>query len=249
MIKMYNIKTIFSPALYSFVKHEENFACIVVDVLRATTTMCTIIQHGGQIIPVASLDTAREYKERGFLVAGERIEKKIDFADYGNSALNFINADIKGKTIVHTTTNGTQAIELAKSSSAKEILIGAFSNLNSLGEYLKTSEMNVEILCSGWKNTFCLEDSLFAGALAELLLQETDNHGNNIFECKDDATFAAIDLWDKAKKDLQGYLEKASHIHRLRKAHFDDVFDYTFTLNTCRSVPVLKENQLVNAVD
>ena len=240
-----NITAVFSPALYGFAKHEDPFICIVVDVLRATTTMCTIIEFGGQIIPVASLEEAMDYKNKGFLVAGERIERKLDFADYGNSALNFRNASINGKTIVHTTTNGTQALHLAQTYSPYAVMIGAFSDLNALKDCLVKENKNVEILCSGWKNTFCLEDTLFAGALRELLLKETDIEGNKLFECKDDSAFAAMDLWEKAKDDLQGYLEKASHIHRLRKAHFDDVFDYTFTLNTCKSVPVLKDGKLI----
>lgn len=241
------VSVIFSPALYPFAKHEEPFVCVVVDILRATTTMATIIEYGGEIIPVASLETAMDYRNKGFLVAGERIERKLDFADYGNSALNFRNDAIKGKTIVHTTTNGTQAIELAKTSSANEIVIGAFSNLNSLKDWLVKENKNVEILCSGWKNMFCLEDTLFAGALTELLLNETDNNGNKLFECKDDSAFASIDLWDKAKDNLLCYLEKASHIHRLRKAHFDEVFDYTFMLNTCHCVPILKDGKLIKA--
>ena len=242
-----NITTIFSPALYPFAKHTEPFVCVVVDILRATTTMCTIIEFGGRIIPVSSLDKAKEYKDRGFLVAGERIERKLDFADYGNSALNFRNDSVKGKTIVHTTTNGTRAIELAKSNLAGKVVIGAFSNINALKDYLVKQQMNVEILCSGWKDTFCLEDTLFAGALAELLLKEKDKNGNELFVCKDDSTFAAMDLAKSAGNNIQQYLEKASHIHRLRKAGFDDVFDYTFTLNTCKSVPVLVNDFLEKA--
>lgn len=239
------VSTIFSPALFEYSVFKENFVCVVVDILRATTTMCTIIEWGGEIIPVASLEEAKKYKDEGFLVAGERIERKIDFADYGNSALNFRNKEIKGKTIVHTTTNGTQAIKLAQDSSADEILIGAFANIDALAEYLSRVNKNVVVLCSGWKNTFCLEDTLFAGALMQKLLKTNDNKTNNVFVCKDDSTFAAMDLWDKAKEDLRNYLQKASHIHRLRKAQMDDVFEYTFTLNTCHSVPILRGNRLV----
>ena len=234
------VSTVFSPALFEYSNIKEDFVCVVVDILRATTTMCTIIEWGGEIIPVASLEVAKEYKDKGFLVAGERIERKIDFADYGNSALNFRNKRIKGKTIVHTTTNGTQAIKLAQTSSAKEIVIGAFANIDALADYLKGVDKNVIVLCSGWKNTFCLEDTLFAGALMQRLLE-----GNTSFSCKDDATFAAIDLWNTAKGDLRNYLEKAAHIHRLRKAQMDDVFEYTFTLNTCHSVPILRGDRLV----
>ena len=83
-------------------------------------------------------------------------------------------------------------------------------------------QTDVEIFCSGWKNTFSLEDTVFAGALSTKLQQEGG------FEIKDDATFCAMELWQNSKDDLLSYLEKASHIHRLRKANLDDVFPYTF---------------------
>ncbi len=247
------IQTVFTPALYSFAKHSDEFICVVVDVLRATTTMATIIDFGGQIIPVASLDKAREYKANGYLVAGERIEQTLDFADFGNSALNFRSDVIRNKTIVHTTTNGTQAIELAKQSNASQVVIGAFSNISALTDYLIAQKKDVEIICSGWKNTFCLEDTLFAGALAARLFSNQNNYTNkennndSIFYTHDDSTFAAMDLWQKAKDNPLKYLEKASHIHRLRKAHFDDVFEYTFTLDTCHSVPILCGDKLIKA--
>ncbi len=76
-----------------------------------------------------------------------------------------MNADLKGKTLVLTTTNGTKAIETA--TGAKLIAIGAFTNLSYLSEWLLTLKRNIVILCSGWKETFSLEDTVFAGALIE----------------------------------------------------------------------------------
>ena len=234
------VTSIFSPALYPYCHRSKEFICVIVDVLRATTTMCTMIEHGAKIIPVASLDEAREYKQKGFLVAGERREQKLDFTDFDNSALSFQTDAIKGKTIVHTTTNGTQALELAKQYSPREIVIGAFVNLSSLTNYLLSKKFDVDILCSGWKNTFSLEDSVFAGALSENLLLNGCISGN-------DATFAAIDLWKEAKNDLKSYLNKASHAERLRKDGLDDVFDYTYTIDACHNVPILIGKTLVDA--
>ncbi|MBP3253268.1 MAG: 2-phosphosulfolactate phosphatase [Bacteroidales bacterium] len=235
-----NITTVFSPALYPYCKRSEQYICVVVDILRATTTMCTAVEFGAELIPVSSVEEAREYKRKGFLVAGERIERTLDFADFGNSALLFRTDEIKGKTIVHTTTNGTRAIALAQDYKPKQTVIGAFSNINALKDFLVKAGCDVEILLSGWQNTFCLEDTLFAGALSTMLFNEG-------FTSKDDSTFAAVDLWNAAKEDILQYLEKASHIHRLRKAHFDDVFQYTFTLNTCRCVPVLRNGKIIKA--
>ena len=96
---------------------------------------------------------------------------QLDFADFGNSAFSFTRDAIGGKTLVYCTTNGTRALEMAKSASS--IAIGAFINISAVTEWLAGQQKNVVILCSGWKNKFCLEDTLFAGALT----RETAGHG------------------------------------------------------------------------
>lgn len=239
---MPTIKTIFSPALYSYGKKSEQHITVIVDILRATTTMCTAIAHGATLIPVKTVEEAKQWKDKGYLVAGERIEQDFSFADFGNSALQFMTETIRGKEIVHSTTNGTQALAMAKEYNPKEIVIGAFCNLDTLKDYLIKKDLDVEIFCSGWKNTFSLEDSVFAGALSKKLQDEGE------FEIKDDATFCAMDLWQQAKDNLLQYMEKASHIHRLRKINLQDVFPYTFSLNTCHCVPILRENKIVDAL-
>ena len=81
---------------------------------------------------------------------------------------------------------------------------------------------------------------IFAGALAEKILQ-SDN-----FENKNDSTQCVIELWNASKGNLRQYMEKASHIHRLRKHNMDDVFEYTFMLDTCKVVPCVQQNKIVN---
>lgn len=107
-------------------------------------------------------------KKKGHLVAAERNVKKCDFADFGNSPFDFTHEKVADKEIIFTTTNGTRAIEMALD--ADEILIGAFSNITTLTNHCN-SKKNVLILCSGWNNRFCLEDTLFAGALTEKLIK------------------------------------------------------------------------------
>ena len=74
-----------SPALYKYYK-SENDTVIVVDVFRASATMCTMLNNGATaIIPVSDSETAREFKSKGYLVGAERNTKRCDFADFGNS--------------------------------------------------------------------------------------------------------------------------------------------------------------------
>ena len=240
---MQKIETILTPALFPFRTMNDTHICVVNDILRATTSICTAISNGAKaIIPVRTIEQAKEYKDKGYLVAGERIEKTFPFADWGNSALEFTKERVCGNEIVHSTTNGTVAISIAKEGNPQEIVIGAFCNLSCLSDYLVAKGKDVQIFCSGWKNTPALEDTVFAGALAEKLLQ------SGKFENKNDSTNLALALWREAKSDLRAYMEKASHIHRLRKYHMDDVFDYTFQIDTCNVVPKLEQNKMVGVV-
>jgi 2-phosphosulfolactate phosphatase len=236
---MNTIEVCFTPKLYSEIVTNNNFIVVMVDILRASTSICAAFANGVEaIIPVASLDEAKEYKAKGYLVASEREGIVMGFADFGNSAFNFMTEAVKGKTIAYSTTNGTQAIELAKN--AEGLVIGAFSNITALSQWLINQHSNVVILCAGWKNKFNLEDSIFAGALIEQLLTSADL----IMDC--DSAEAALDLWSIAKSNPLAYIQKAAHRERLRKLKLDDVLDFTFQLDTANVVPILKNGVLVN---
>ena len=129
------IEVCFSPALFAHIVSEADFIVVIIDVLRATTSFCAALDNGAKsIIPLAGVDEAYIYKEKGYLVAGERDGSKIDFADFGNSPAGFKTPLIKGRDIAYTTTNGTQAIELAKGS--ESIVLASFSNLGAIARWL-----------------------------------------------------------------------------------------------------------------
>ena len=168
----HSIEVCFSPKLFSEIVIRENYIVVLVDILRATTSICAAFANGVKnIIPVATLEEAKMLKNQGFLVASEQDGKKLDFADFGNSAFNFSREAVEGKTVVYCTTNGTRALDIARK--AAKIAMGAFINLQALTDWLVAEDKNVVILCSGWKNKFCLEDAIFAGALTEKLLDQS----------------------------------------------------------------------------
>ncbi len=139
---------------------------VIIDILRATSAICTAFENGAaSIIPVATIEEARIYKSKGYLVAAERDGYVLDFADFGNSPFNFTREKVAGKTIVYSTTNGTGIINQA--SNAGNIVIGSFLNLSSLVRWISDRDKNVILFCAGWKNRFNLEDTLCAGAIAE----------------------------------------------------------------------------------
>jgi 2-phosphosulfolactate phosphatase len=233
------IEVCFSPALYADFRNDEANV-VIVDILRATSAIVTAFMNGvRRIIPVATLEEARTYKEKGFMVAAERDGLVRDFADFGNSPYNFKRELIEGRDIVYSTTNGTHCIMMARH--AHRVLIGAYLNLGALKEYLRRSDRDVVILCAGWKNKFNLEDTLFAGALAERLL--TSGHFHTV--C--DATHASVDLWHLAKHDISGYIEKAAQRHRLKKNNLDDVIGYCHTPDLTQLIPVLEQDYLTLA--
>jgi 2-phosphosulfolactate phosphatase len=234
------LETCFSPALYGTDDHSDDIV-VVIDILRASSAICTAFANGVEkIIPVGDVESAREYKAKGYLVAAERDGYVLDFADFGNSPFNFTTDRVNGKTIVYSTTNGTGIIEMA--SSSHSIIIGSFLNIGSLTSWLAGQERGVLLFCAGWKNRFNLEDTICAGAIAELLLS------TGFFETKCDSTLAAIDLWTLAKNNLAEYIDKAAQRTRLRDKGLDDCISYCLTMNLSTDIPIMKEQVLVNLV-
>jgi len=231
------IEVCFTPALFPGFRNDDAVV-VIVDILRATSAIVTAFMNGAsRIIPVATLEEAREYKSRGYLVAAERDGIVRDFADFGNSPYNFRREVIEGREIVYSTTNGTHSIMLARDS--YRVLIGAYLNLSALRDFILATGRDLLILCAGWKNKFNLEDSLFAGALAESVLRDKR------YETICDSTLASIDLWNLARPDLMGYIEKAAQRHRLKKNRLDDVIGYCHTTDLTRLIPVLQDDKIV----
>ena len=231
------IEVCFTPAIFDVFENPEAIV-VIVDILRATSAICTAFMNGvRRIIPVATLEEAQSFKNKGYMVAAERDGIVRDFADFGNSPFNFTPGRIAGKEIVYSTTNGTNSIMLAKNHF--RVLIGAYLNISAVAEYVISQKRDLLILCAGWKNKFNLEDTLFAGALSDLVL------ANDGFYTICDSTVASMDIWSMARSDLLGYVEKAAQRHRLKKNRLDDVIEYCHTFDQTTIIPALKDSYLV----
>ena len=231
------LETCFTPALYEPAVHC-NSIVVVIDILRASSAICTAFANGAvEIIPVAEVSEAKEYKAKGYLVAAERDGYVLDFADFGNSPFNFTKDKVSGKTIVYSTTNGTGIINLA--SSAYMTVIGSFLNIGALTEWILGKEKNVLLFCAGWKNRFNIEDTICAGAIAEKLME------SNLYTTICDSTIASMDLWSLARPNLPGYIEKAAQRTRLRDKKLDDCIEFCLTSDFTDKIPVMKNGVLV----
>lgn len=235
-----NIEVCFSPQSYPLF-HNPDSVVVVIDILRASSAITTAFFNGvSKMIPVATVEEAQKYKNEGYLVAAERNAEIVPGFDLGNSPFGYMSNRVKGKTIAITTTNGTQAIHAARE--AKKIIIGSFLNLDTIIEYLKKEKKDVVFLCAGWKNKFNLEDTLFAGAVAEQLIYK---YG---FNSVCDSTIAAMELYKHAKHDLYGFLSHSSHRNRLEKLDLERDIRYCLTPNQCPVVPVMSGSFLVRDV-
>jgi 2-phosphosulfolactate phosphatase len=238
MLEKRDLETCFSPALYEPERHV-GAIIVVIDILRATSAMCTAFENGAEsIIPVATVTEAREYKEKGYLVAAERDGYVLDFADFGNSPFNFTPEKVAGKTIVYSTTNGTGIIKIA--SSAGFIIVGSFLNISALTTWISKQERPVVLFCAGWKNRFNLEDTICAGAIAERLMS------TSLYSTICDSTHAALDLWSLAKKDIPGYIQKVAQRSRLRDKQLDDCIPFCLTMDFSSKIPVIRNGILVS---
>ncbi|MDB5001935.1 MAG: 2-phosphosulfolactate phosphatase [Mucilaginibacter sp.] len=216
----------------------EDYIVVVIDIFRATTSICYGIENGAEaIIPVSQVEECSAYLEKGFdyLLAAERNGEVVVGFDFGNSPFSYTKEKVAGKTIVLTTTNGTHALHLSRS--AKKIVIGAFINLTAICNWLKQQDESILLVCSGWKNNFNLEDTLFAGAVVEQL----KNSGFVV----DDPALAANDLYNIAKDDLNKYLKKTSHSERLKKLGIEADIEFCLKIDLTTAIPILDGDRLV----
>lgn len=233
---MRNIEVCLSPELIHLFDLKDKII-VVVDIFRATSTMITALANQVKaIIPVADLETCRNFRHRGYIIAGERNGLPAEGFELGNSPLSYVKNAFAGKKIAVTTTNGTLAIEKSKSGSS-EIILGAFLNLQATANYLATKKNDLIIHCAGWKGKYNLEDSLYAGALVEAL---SETHS---FEC--DGALAMKSLYHAAKDDLVIFLNQASHAKRLQNHHIEADIEFCLSFNKFEIIGKLIGDELV----
>ena len=217
----------------------EGKVVVVIDVLRATTTMTVALDQGATaVIPVESIETCLSYRDMpDHILAGERGGQKVDGFSFGNSPFEFMNGVVKDKTLVLTTTNGTRAIELSKG--AAKIICGGFLNFSALCRWLIAESKDVLLLCSGWRDKFNLEDTVFAGAII--------NHLKEHFLVDSDSAFAAEKLYLNSRRNMLHFMKQSSHYRRLAKFGVVNDIKYCLRPDITDVVPVLKDGKLVRA--
>lgn len=145
---------------------------VIIDVFRAFTVECYLLNNkAAKLIPVGDMQMAYDFKEKdkNCVLVGERDGRMLPGFDYGNSPSQIKNEDFSGKTVVHTTSAGTQGI--VNAINADEILTGSLVNAKAIAQYIKNKNpRNVSLVCMGLKGKFQTEeDNLCANYIKSLL--------------------------------------------------------------------------------
>ena len=231
------VEVCFTPGEYTYFKGEFEIV-VVIDVLRATSAICTAFQYGvAAIIPVPTLEEALAYKQQGYLAGAERKGQIVEGFDFGNSPFSYMKEEFKGKEIVLTTTNGTKSLDVAKD--ADIVIVGSFLNLKAMFHWLEEKNLNILCLCSGWQDKFNLEDTICAGAICDYLIS------TGKFTSVEDSSIAAKYLYLSAKDNYLGYLKSSSHRRRLKNLNLNEDIKYCLTPNQTNVIPILKNGKLV----
>jgi len=234
-----SLHTILTPQLLDLYEVHDSIV-VIIDVFRATSTMATALYNGAsKIIPVDSAELCIEMgKQTGGITAGERDGKIIPGLSYGNSPSEYPRSFIENKTLVITTTNGTKLLHMALKQGAKEVITGSFPNLTKVVNFLKEQNANVILGCSGWKNRFNIEDTLFAGAIIEEIKDQFTIH------C--DSSYMANQLYNMHKNDMPNYIKTLTHWHRLAAYGLEADMQYCVSKDVAPSLPIFKNGALID---
>jgi 2-phosphosulfolactate phosphatase len=152
---------------------------VVIDVFRAFSAACYVMANGAEkIISVGSVETAFRLKSEhpDYLLMGERNERKVAGFEYGNSPFEIENIDFSGKTVVQTTSAGTQG--LINAIHADEVLTGSFVNADAIVDHIqKQDPERVSLVCMGYAARHPIEeDSLCAAYIRQKLEGTTPDY-------------------------------------------------------------------------
>ena len=212
---------------------------VVIDVLRATTTIINALHNGAkEIIPVASVEFAVKVSGGMFggltLLGGERNTKKIEGFALGNSPQEYAPEIVNGKSIILYTTNGTKALVKAKFS--KHLFAASFLNLAAVAEHLYLLNLDFEVLCSGRNNSFSLEDSICAGKLISEIIKLKED-----LDLSDTAK-ACVSLSKSFGRNMLKMLMETEHGKLLMENGFENDVKFCSKVNIVNSIPSFNGN-------
>jgi 2-phosphosulfolactate phosphatase len=220
-------------------------AIIIIDVLRATTTIVRAFEAGAlAIVPCLEPDEAIAVRNRigrdRVLLAGERNAHRIPGFDLDNSPASFTPDVVGGKTIAFTTTNGTRALQRLGHAGAPAVLCAALTNRQAIVDALRTIDAREALLvCAGTEGAFSLEDFLCAGAIAVAYAHDGD-------AALSDAARAAALTYQACAGQLTNAVASSEHAQRLAAEGFRDDILAAAQLDVSAITPGYRDGEIVS---
>jgi 2-phosphosulfolactate phosphatase len=232
-----HLSVYFTPSAIVVDEQSANDIYIVIDVIRATTSMAVMFDQGAARVLVAgTIEQAQEAARiiPGRLLCGERNVQKIPGFDYGNSPTQFAQVDLNGRELIMTTTNGTRAFYACPEQATR--LAGSMYNAGTVSAHalqmaLAQSSTNINLVCSGEFNYFALDDTVCAGYLALKLQRQYP--GIRLLE----SALAAVTLYEAYKPPK--VLEIAESALSVFEAGLMDDPPFCMQASMSTSVPVV----------
>lgn len=205
---MIEIRTHLVPCLFD--RHElAGDVVIVVDLLRASTTITSALHHGARrVIACAEIDearaVAREHNRDEIVLGGERRCICIEGFDLGNGPHEYSSARVMDRTVIFSTTNGTRMIRRARE--AHHLLVGCLWNLSAVAGHAvvvahRSRAKRIHIACAGIEEHPCADDTLCAGAIVSVLTRLLGHR-----ELDDESQIAEA-LWEPASRSQMALME------------------------------------------
>lgn len=216
---------------------------IAVDVLRATSTIATVLASGGEAVQVFSdleqlIAVSETWPPEKRLRAGERGGAKVADFDLGNSPLDCTREVVEGRRLFISTTNGTRALQRIQDSPT--VLAAALINRAAVVQYLLDKQPEtVWIVGSGWEGSFSLEDTVCAGAIAHSLVEKSQLPPDEL--AGNDEVISAIALYSQWQNDLLGLFHQASHGKRLLRLESHQDLKYCAQTDILDILPIQQE--------
>lgn len=234
------VNTLFSPVMTDELYYTGK-TVVVIDVLRASTTIIAALQNGAkEIVPVATVEFAVKVSGGMFggqtLLGGERNTRKIEGFALGNSPLEYVPELVSGKTIVYYTSNGSKAIVKAKF--AENLFICSYSNLSTIRDHILRVGKDFVILCAGKSNGFSFEDFICAGRLIREIAAVREDL------IISDTSRAAVSLNKSFGKNVLNMLKGTEHGRLLLENGFEDDLKFTAKVDSSTVIPYFSVNVL-----
>lgn len=239
MNKKPSLFTSLTPALLHLLDLKDSVV-VIIDVFRATSTIATALYNGAaRVIPVAGVEECKKLGNEllNAITAGEREGKVIEGLQHGNSPAEYSREFIQGKTLVITTTNGTKLLHMAFAKGCDEVITGSFPNFSAVCNHLISLNKNVILGCSGWKDMFNMEDTLFAGAVINRIKEH--------FTIHDDASLMAEQMYQLHQQHLYEFIQSSTHWHRLAAYGLQRDLEYCVSIDVANVLPIYKDGDLV----